>query len=108
MVLGEPAVGGVHGTLVGLDLLVGLLGVNLVQLLGGDGGGVHVDNVERSGETLLTLGLGLGQFEVEDGGGTGGPGGAENALFLTVQQTKVGGSRVGREEKDGFLVTMEG
>jgi hypothetical protein len=64
--------------------------------------------VERSGETLLTLGLGLGQLEVEDGGSTGGPGGAENALFLTVQQAKVGGGRVGREEKDGFLVAIKG
>lgn len=92
-----------QSTLVGLDLLEVLLGVDLVQLLGGHGGGVQVDDVERSGETLLALRLGLGQLEVEDGGSASGPSRAEDALFLTVQQTKVGGGWVGGEEKDGFL-----
>lgn len=103
LVLGEPAVGGVQSALVGLDLLEVLLGVNLVQLLGGNGGGVHVNDVERSGETLLTLGLSLWHLEVEDGGSASGPGRAKDALFLTVQQTKVRGGWVGREEEDGFL-----
>jgi hypothetical protein len=53
--------------------------------------------VERSGETLLALRLGLGQLEVEDGGSASGPSRAEDALFLTVQQTKVG--EVGSAEK---------
>lgn len=59
--------------------------------------------MERSGQALLALGLGLGQLEVVDGGGAGGPGGAEDALVLAVQQTEAGGGRVSGEEEDGFL-----
>jgi hypothetical protein len=59
--------------------------------------------VQGSREALLVSGLGLGNLVVVDGGGTGGPGSAENALLLAVQQTEVGGGRIGREEKDGFL-----
>lgn len=108
LVLGEPAVGGVEGTLIGGSLLESLLGVNLVQLLGGDGGGVHVDDVERGRQTCLALRLGLGHLEVEDRGSTGGPSRAEHALFLTVQLTKVGGGGVGGEEEDGFLEGCDG
>jgi hypothetical protein len=77
--------------------------VNLVKLLRGDGGGVHVDDVERGRQTRLTLGLSLGHLEVEDGGSTGGPSRAENALFLTVHLAKVGSGGVGGEEENRFL-----
>lgn len=107
LVLGEPAVRGVEGTLVGVNLLESLLGVNLVKLLGCDGGAVHVEDVERGRQALLALGLGLGKLEVVDGGGAGGPGRAENALLLTVQQTKVGGGRVGGEEESRFLANRD-
>lgn len=85
------------------NLLELLLGVNLVELLWGHSGGVHVKDVQGSGEALLVDGLSLGNLVVVDGGSAGGPGGAENALRLAVQQTKVGGGGVGGEEKDGFL-----
>jgi hypothetical protein len=81
--------------------------VNLVKLLGRDGGAVHVEDVERGRQALLALGLGLGQLEVVDRGGAGGPGRAENALLLTVQQTKVGGGRVGSEEESRFLANRD-
>lgn len=102
-VLGEPAVGGVHGALVGGHFLKVLLGVDLVELIWGYGGGVHVDDVERSRQALLALGLGLGHLEVEDGGGAGRPGRAKNAIVLAVQQTEVRGGRIGGEKEDGFL-----
>lgn len=102
-VLGEPAVGGVQGTLVGGLLLEVLLGVDLVEFLRCHGGGVHVDDVEGSGQALMALGLGLGDLEVVDGGGAGGPGCAENALVLAIQHAEVRGGRVGGEKEDGFL-----
>lgn len=92
-----------HGALVGGHLLEVLLGVDLVEFLGSHGGGVHVDDVERSGQALLALGLGLGHLVVENGRGAGGPGSAEDALVLAVQQTEVRGGRVGGEKEDGFL-----
>jgi len=85
LVLGQPAVGGVEGALVLRDLLEVPLGVDLIQLLGGDGGGVHVDNVQRNGQTPLAFGQGLGDLVVIDGGSAGRPGGAENAVFFAVQ-----------------------
>lgn len=99
----QPAIGGVQGTLVSRNLLEVLLGVDLVELLRSNGGGVHVDEVERSGQALFTFRLSLGDLVVEDGGSTGGPDGTENALFLAVQQTKVRGGWVGSEEEGGFL-----
>lgn len=88
-------------TLVRRDLLVGLLGVDLVDGLGGDGGGVQVDGAEGSRGALA--GLLLGNLVVLNGRRAGGPGGAENLVGLAVQVSEMGGGRVGREEKDGFL-----
>ena len=103
LVLSQPAVSGVESAGVLSGILVDLLGVDLVEVLGGDGGGVHIDDMQWGGQTLLALRLGLGDLVVVDGGSTGGPGSTKNAVVLTVQQTEVGGSRIGREEKDGFL-----
>jgi hypothetical protein len=77
--------------------------VDLVEALGGDGGGVHVDDVQGGGKTLLAFGLGLRDLVVVDGGCASGPGGAENAVLLAVQLGEVGGGRVGREEENRFL-----
>lgn len=96
-----------EGTLVGVNLFESLLGVNLVKLLGCDGGAVYVDDVERGGQALLALGLGLRQLEVVDGGGTGRPGRAEDPLLLTVQETKVGGGGIGSEEESRFLANRD-
>lgn len=71
VVLGDPAVDGVESSLVGRDLLEFLLGVDLVELLWRDSGGVHVDDVQGGGEALLVDGLGLGNLVVVDGGSTG-------------------------------------
>lgn len=92
-----------HSTLIQRALLIVLLGVDLVQLLGSNGGGVRVDDVQRSGWALFTFGLRLGDLVVVDGRGAAGPDGAENAVLFAVQQSKVGGSSVRREKEDRFL-----
>lgn len=102
LVLGEPAVSGVHSALVGLNLLEVLLRVDLVKLLGSDGGVVHVDDVHGSGSA--TFSLGLRDLEVVDSGGTGRPDGAKDALLLTVQETEVGRGGISREKEGGFLM----
>lgn len=106
VVLSEDTVGRVEEALVGRALSVLLLGVDLVQILSGNGGGIHVDKVEVGRETLFALWLGLGNLEVVDGGRAGGPGRAQDALLLAVQQTEVRRGGVGREEEDGFLQSM--
>lgn len=84
LVLSEPAVSGVESTGVLGGILVGLLRVDLLEVLRGNGGGVLVDDVQWGGQTLLALRLGLGDLVVVDGGSTGGPGSAKNAFLLTV------------------------
>ena len=79
-----------ESTLVEGGLLVGLLGVDLVDGLGGDGGGVQVNVVERSRGTLLANRWLLGDLVVLDGGSAGGPGGAQDLVGLTVQVSEVG------------------
>jgi len=103
LVLSEPAVNGVERTLVDRSLLVSLLGVDLVDGLGGDGGGVQVDSAERSRSTLLAGGLLLGDLVVLHGGSAGGPSGAKDLVGFAVQVSKVRGGGINREEKDGFL-----
>lgn len=83
--LGEPAVSRVQSTLVGRGLLVSLLGMNLVQLLGSDSGGIHIDDVERGRQALLVSRLRLRNLEVVDGGRAAGPGGTEDPLIFTVK-----------------------
>lgn len=95
LVLRNPAINGVESTLVGGELLVVLLGVNLVDSLGGDGGSVQVQVVERSGGALLASGLLLGKLVVHDGGSAGRPGGAEHLVRLAVQITEVRRIRIG-------------
>jgi hypothetical protein len=63
---------------------------------------VHVDDVERSGSAAFSLGL--GDLEVVDGGSSGGPDGAKDAVLLTVQQTEVGRGGIGGEKEGGFLI----
>lgn len=103
VVLGDPTVGRVESALVSRNLLIVLLGVDLVKLFRCHGGGVHIDDMKGSRKALLVSGLGLGNLVVPDGGSTGRPGGAKNTLRLAVQHAKVGGGRVGGEEEDGFL-----
>jgi hypothetical protein len=91
----------VKSALVSRLLLVGLLGVNLVDRLGGYSCRVEEDSVEGGGRALLAdLSRDL---EVPDGRSTGRPGGAEDLVRFTVQVTKVGRGRISREQKNGFL-----
>lgn len=106
LVLGEQAVNGVERTLVRRNLLIGLLGVNLVDSLGSDGGRVEVDGAEGSESALLASRLFLGDLVVLHGWGAGGPGGAQNLVGFAVQVSEVRGGGVSREEEDGFLVIM--
>lgn len=101
-VLGEPAIGGVEGTVILADFLVGLLRVDLVDGLRSDSGGVQKDDVQRSGGARL-IRLRLGNLEVPNGGGTSRPNGAQNLVLLTVQVTELGRGRVGSKQKHGFL-----
>lgn len=88
-------------TLIWLRLLVGLLRVNLVDGLGGDGGGVQVDGAQggwRASTSLL-----LGELVVLHRRRTGGPSGTQDLVGLAIQVSQVGGGRVGRKQEDGFL-----
>lgn len=101
-ILGNPAVCRVHGTFVRGNILVGLLGVDLVEGAGGNRGRVHADYMERRLGTFRTI-LRLGDLEIPNAGDTGNPGGAQNRVRLTVQGSQVGGGRVGRKQENGFL-----
>lgn len=57
---------------VAILILPGLLGVDVVDGLGSDGGEVQVLDVERNCGTLLA-GVDLRKVEMPDGGGCGGP-----------------------------------
>lgn len=90
-------------THVGRGLLEMLLGMELVDRLGGNGGRVQVRGVKSSGSASLTQ-LGLGDLEVPDRGSACGPSSAENLVCLTVQPSKVRGGGIGGEQKNGFLI----
>jgi hypothetical protein len=104
-VLGDPTVHRVHGTLVSGNILVGLLGVDLVDGVGGNSGRVQADDVKRGLGALGSL-LGLGDLEVPKARCAGDPGRAENLVGLAVQVTEIGRGRVGREQEDGLLMTQ--
>lgn len=78
-----------ESALIDGDILVGLLGVNLVDGLGSDGSGVQVNVAERSRGTLLANRGLLGDLVVLDGGSAGGPGGAQNLVGLAVQVSEL-------------------
>lgn len=78
-----------ESALVDGDILVGLLGVDLVDGLGGNGGGVQVDVAEGSRGTLLANSRLLGDLVVLNGGSAGGPGGAQDLVGLAVQVSKL-------------------
>lgn len=101
-VLGEPAVGRVEGTRVRGDLLVLLLGVDLVDGIRGDIGRVQPHGVKIDDGMILSKAR-LGDFEVVDGRATSGPHGAEDLVRFTVEISQIGRGRVSRQEKDGLL-----
>jgi len=88
-VLCKPAIRGVESALVARDLLVCLLGVDLVDGLRGNGGAVQVDDMQRSSGTRC-LSLRLGNLEAPNRGRSGRPNGTEELFLLTVQVAKVG------------------
>lgn len=92
-----------ESTLVDGGLLVGLLAVDIVDNLGGNGGRVQVNSVKGSRGALLAGGTLLGDLEVVHGRGAGRPDGAKDLVGLAVQVSEVRRGRVGGEQKDGFL-----
>ena len=76
--------------------------MHVVDGLGRDGSEVQVLDVERDCGTLLA-GMDLGKVEMPDGGGCGGPDGAEDCLFFAVYVSEVGCGWVCGEECDGVL-----
>lgn len=101
-VLRDPAVCRVHGALVRGNILVGLLGVDLVESVGGNRGGVQADDVERRLGAFGAI-LCLRDLEIPNTGDTGHPGRAQNRVRLAVQGCQVGGGRVCGKQKNGFL-----
>jgi hypothetical protein len=74
----------VESTLVERGLLIGLLGVDIVDNLGGNSGGVQVDSAEGSRGALLAGGTLLGNLVVVDGGGASRPDGAKDLVGLAI------------------------
>lgn len=70
--LSQETVVGVKPAFVAILLLPGLLGMHVVNGLGGDGGEVQVLHVQRNCGTLLAR-VDLRKVEMPDGGGGGGP-----------------------------------
>lgn len=94
-----------HGTLVNGNILVSLLGVDLVDGVGGNGGRVQTDDVKRSLRALGSL-LGLGDLEVPKARCASDPGRAENLVGFAVQVTEIGRGRVSGKQEDGFLINQ--
>jgi hypothetical protein len=101
--LGQETVVGVKPAFVALLLLPGLLSMDVVDGLRGDGGEVQVLDVERNCGTFLA-GVDLGKVEMPDGGGCGGPDRAEDCLLFAVYVSEVRCGWVCGEECDGVLV----
>lgn len=101
-VLSDPSICWVQVTLVSGNIEVGLLGVDIVDVSSGNSGRVQVDHMKRRGGTFRSI-LGLGNLEVPITGGACSPSRAKNLVFLAVQVTQIRRSRVGREQKNGFL-----
>lgn len=101
-VLGELAVKRVQKAFVGLFLLPCLCAMDLVDGLGGDGGVVQVNNVQRHWWARLAR-VHLGKLEVPDRRRSSSPNRAQDRLLLAIQVGQVGRSRVGGKQRDGFL-----
>lgn len=102
VVLGKPTVSRVQSALVSGNILVGLLGMDLVDVLGGNSGLIQMNDMERSRRALSSL-LGLRDLEVPNAGCACNPSGAKNLVGLAVQVTKIRRGRVDREQQNGFL-----
>jgi hypothetical protein len=104
VVLGKPAIDGMQSTLVGGDIMIHLLPVDLVDLIGSDGSRVEIEDVERSGRLYLADLGSLGNLIVEDGGSAGGPDGAQDGGRLAVHETEVRRDGIRSEQESGFLM----
>jgi hypothetical protein len=102
VVLGNPAVRWVEGTFVSGLLLVGLLGMNLVDVLGCHSRRVQIHDVERCRSTTLAK-LSLRNLEVPNGGSACRPCGAQELVRFAVQITKIRGARVCGEQEKRFI-----
>lgn len=100
----KPTIRRVKCALVSGNFLVGLLGMNLIDCLRSNSCRIQIDDMERRGSALFPN-LSLWHLEVPNGGSTGRPDRTEDSFLLAVHGSKMGGGRIRRKQKHGFLAS---